>query len=371
MKKITELLPLLTATLIGVSYASLHGYYSVVNISIYNYIEATELIFSFIPNFYYVLFAIAMALVIYVINSHFSTSIPISKQKEKNITDTLKNMYTNMGNIKNKMDELDILNSEVEQELSEIDKMIVEEGNNDDIQNRFNAVSKKHHDIKNESSLLRSKLVELKKELAEGKAKVKKYRNKFFVLILTLAIAMLLEHLLLNNSEIFNDGPSNATIIKWLNIVFYFIILIYYFDYFIKEIKTNYTQYEVYFYIILTCYFTYISNNISKNIGYEAISNGETDYISFVSNDMSVESDSINIFYGETRNHIFLYNKSKKITSVYFKDDIDSLRIGNHNSPIVNNIMSIKTDSINEINRIDTNSVRSQVDTNANEQTTN
>lgn len=80
--------------------------------------------------------------------------------------------------------------------------------------------------------------------------------------------------------------------------------------------------------ILFAALFVYIAfcvNNNSKLHGLETILKRNSGYISFISDDVLIETDSVNIFYGETNEYIFIYNVNDSIVRTFQRENIKNI----------------------------------------------
>jgi|GEM_PF-6513557 len=258
MKRLIEILPILTATLIFVSFLNMNGYYHVVDINIYNYIDTAELILSFLPFIYnYALYSCIIVLLFILI-------------------------------------------------LRRIDRVGESQF--------FDRITTKHIT-----------------------ATIKILLIIFSVCTLSVVLAQL--------DIIRISYRKYAFLIAYMCIISCGLIM---YIFFIPD--ENKEKYKYLFLFIGFIYLAGIISVLGVFKGEEIILKKGNNNLSFTSNNLEITTDSINIFYGETKNYIFIYNVKDNITSAFKKDEITNLKF--KETPFPNTSISNTTTP-----QVDTNSL--------------
>lgn len=96
MKKILEYLPLLTICLLYFGFCNLHFYYKEFNIEIYNYINTTEIILSFLPALIFttaIFYSFIIGEVFDKANMRENTIVILELKKKKKAKSNISNSY--------------------------------------------------------------------------------------------------------------------------------------------------------------------------------------------------------------------------------------------------------------------------------------
>lgn len=243
MKKIVELLPVFTIALILLSYINLAGYYGILGIDIYNYIDTTELLLAFIP-FVYDYISITISLFIILVSFLALANLKIRNPFTKRISFTKR-----------------ITTQDVKFLATQVASFVI-----------------------------------LIAAIYNG---VKYYTT---------------DHLAhIDNTIKYYIRMQSS----WFIIVFGSIV---------PSLPTSYKKRYKFAILIAAYVFIVISfKEYSYYKGIKSIIKNETKNISFVVNDKIINSSDTLVFFGETSNFIFLYHVFHQTTTVYNKEDIDSI----------------------------------------------
>lgn len=243
-KQVIELLPIITGYLIGISYFNLQGYYDPVNINIYNYVSAPELILSFIPY-------------LFELGRPFYTQILFTITAVQFLT------YRN--------------------QLRKIQRKNVAVGDN---------------------NILHSGL-----KLAG-----------LIIIAAALVISSYFEYF------VYQKTASEITKLKYANLISSSTVLLMMYIIVTNDLPKDYVERKKD--ILVAALFVYVAfcvNNYSKLKGFETILKRNSSYISFISDGVLIETDSVNIFYGETNNYLFIYNVRDSIVRTFQRENVNNI----------------------------------------------
>lgn len=237
-KHLKELIPIFTVLLIFLSYVNMQAYYEVIGIDIYNYIDTTELLLSFIPFIYDWLFygSILLLVALWI--------------------------------------------------LTWIVAFFIE---------------KKSGELLNQAITV-----------------IKRYETALLIIILIIKTVIIIIFIAFESSSLWYNVAS---------IAFFSVIVI-----LILAYNINNSNYKSILLIISFFSVMFLSSLMQNNVhvkGQEAL-NRMDNYISFTYYDTHIQTDSLNLFYGETKNYIFFYNLSDSTSKIYEKIHVTNISYSKH-----------------------------------------